>query len=100
MKEMKLHSNILTVRNNSKHYSVQRAGRCNTTIHKFTGDRTANTKRGNQYRLPFQAFNVMFCSRYSSGGADQLVLSTVLGTSHNATSPVSGKTEHEMLLSG
>jgi len=49
-----------------------------TKIHQFTGDRTANTKRGNQYRLQFQAFNILFFSRYSSGGADQLVLSTEL----------------------
>jgi len=69
-----------------------------TTIHQFTADRTANTKCGNQYRLQFQAFYVMFCSRYSSDGADQLVLSTVPGTLDNGTSPVSGTTEYEMLL--
>ena len=51
-----------------------------TKIHQFTADRTANTKCGNQYRLQFQAFYVLFCSRHSSGDADQLVLSTVLGT--------------------
>ena len=41
-----------------------------TKIHQFTGDRTANTKCGKQYRLQLQAFYVKFCSRYSSGGAD------------------------------
>jgi len=31
-----------------------------TKIHQFTADRTVNTKCGNQYRLQFQAFYVMF----------------------------------------
>jgi len=71
-----------------------------TKIHQFTVDRTANTKCSNQYRLQFQAFYVMFCSRYSSDGAAQLILSTVLGTLGSATSPMLDKTENEMLLSG
>jgi len=49
-----------------------------TKIHQFTGDRTANTMCGNQQRLQFQAFHILFFSSYSSGGADQLVLSTEL----------------------
>ena len=69
------------------------------TIHQFTADRTANTKRGNQYRLQFQAFYVMFRSRYSSGHADQLVLSTVLGTLDSGPSALPGVTEYELLLS-
>ena len=68
-------------------------------IHQFTADRTANTKHGNQYRLQFQAFYVMFCSKYSSGGADQLVLSTVLGTLDSGPSALPGVTEYELLLS-
>jgi hypothetical protein len=71
-----------------------------TKIHQFTGDRTAKTKHGNQYRLQFQAFYVMFCSRYSCGGADQLILSRVLGTLDSGPSALSVITEHEMLLPG
>jgi len=40
----------------------------------------------------------MFCSRHSSGGADELVLSTVLGTSDSGPSALFGITEYEMLL--
>ena len=71
-----------------------------TKIHQFTGDRTANTKCGNQHRLQFQAFYVMFCSRHSSGDADQLVLSTVLGTLDSRPSALFGITEYEMLFVG
>jgi hypothetical protein len=42
----------------------------------------------------------MFCSRHSSGGADQLVLSTVLSTLDSGPSPLSGITEYEMLFVG
>ena len=69
-----------------------------TKIHQFTADRTANTKCGNQYRLQFQAFYVMFCSRHSSGGADHLVLSTVLGTLDSGHSALPAITEYEVLL--
>jgi hypothetical protein len=42
----------------------------------------------------------MFCSRHSSDDADQLVLSTVLGTLDNVPFPLSGITEYEMLFVG
>jgi hypothetical protein len=71
-----------------------------TKNRKFTGDRTANTKRNNQYGVQFQAFCVMFCSRHSSVSADQLVLSTVLGTLDSGPSALSGITECEMLFQG
>jgi hypothetical protein len=69
-------------------------------IHQFASDRTAKPEHGNQYRSQFQALYVMFCSRYFSGGADQLVLSTVLCVLDNGPSTVPGITEYETVLSG
>ena len=58
-----------------------------TKIHQFTGDRTANTKCGKQYRLQLHAFHILLFSRYSPGGADQLVLSTELTHSFISIQP-------------
>jgi hypothetical protein len=80
--------------------AVQTTGRCNTPRFISSLVTTVKTKHGNQYRLQFQAFYVMFCSRYSSGGADQPVLSRVLGTLDSGPSALSVITEHEMLLPG
>jgi hypothetical protein len=40
----------------------------------------------------------MFYSRHSSGGADQLLLSTILSTLDSGHSPLPGITEYEMPL--
>jgi hypothetical protein len=42
----------------------------------------------------------MFCSRYSSVGADQMVLSSVLGTLGSGLSALNGIIENKMLSQG
>jgi len=67
-----------------------------TKFHQFTDDRTA--KCGKQYRLQLQSLYVMFCSRYSSGWAAQLLLSTVFVTSDGGPPALFDIKEYEILL--
>jgi hypothetical protein len=73
----------------------------NSLVHWRTAKTTnCEDNHGSQYRLQYQNFYVMFWNRYSCGGADQLVLSNVLGTLDSGPSTLPGITEYEMLLSG
>jgi len=93
--------NTPTVTHNSKHYSVQTADRCNTSrfISSLVIELAIQSVATNT-DFSSWLFISYFETRHSSGDADQLVLSTVLGTLDSRPSALFGITEYEMLFVG